>query len=49
MGCGVEGTYTWHKTPDGIALELMPTDDATALLYDWDNSAIGLSALVSVS
>jgi TRAP-type C4-dicarboxylate transport system substrate-binding protein len=48
-GCGFEGTYTWSETDDGIALELMPTDDPAALVLATDNSAIGLSALVSVS
>ena len=48
-GCGWDGTYTWSTTSDGIALELLPTDDLTALTGDWDNSAIGLSALIKVT
>jgi TRAP-type C4-dicarboxylate transport system substrate-binding protein len=49
VGCGWEGTYTWHTTRDGIALELMPVSDQRYLTLDWDNSAILLSALISVS
>jgi hypothetical protein len=47
-GCGWEGTYTWWETSDGIALEAGPVDTLEYLQGDFDNSVIGLSALVRV-
>ena len=48
-GCGWEGTYHVGAHEDGIALEQMPIDDTALLVLDWDDDAIGLSTMVSVS